>query len=255
MTDVNVLTQKFENISLQTSSPLALITIEREKVFNTLNLATINELIKAFTLIKEDYNIQVVILMGSGGKAFISGIDTNELSTLTPQSAKQYAEKGQNLTLQIEQLGKPVIAAINGVAFDAGLEIALACSLRVATNNAQFGLPAIEKGYIPAFGTSRRLSRLIGVGRALELLLSGEILDAQKADKLGLVNQITHSIELFSLVKELAQKISNNSPLAIKYLLESFFNGLEMPLEDSLLLESTLFGLLCAKPSNTKLID
>ncbi len=245
MADVNFLAQGFENIQVQVSSALALIIIDREKVLNTLNSATINELTKAFTLIKEDSSIQVVILTGSGKKAFISGIDTNELSVLTAQNAKEYAEKGQMLALQIEQLGKPVIAAINGVAFDAGLEIALACSLRIATDDAQFGFPAIEKGYIPGFGGSRRLSRLIGVGRTLELLLSGEILNVQKAYEIGLVNQVARPIELFSQVKELAQRISNNSPIAIKYLLESFFNGLEMPIEDALLLESTLFGLCC----------
>ncbi|KAF0249337.1 MAG: 3-hydroxybutyryl-CoA dehydratase [bacterium] len=249
MTDVSFLAQRFENIQVQVSSALALVIIDREKVLNILNSATINELTKAFTLIKEDTSIQVVILAGSGKKAFISGIDINELSGLTAQNAKEYAEKGQKLALQIEQLGKPVIAAINGVAFDAGLEIALACSLRVATDDAQFGFPAIKKGYIPVFGGSRRLSRLIGVGRTLELLLLGEILNIQKAYEIGLVNQIARPIELFSQVKELAQKVSNNSPIAIKYLLESFFNGLEMPLEDALLLESTLFGLCCKDPT------
>ncbi|MBI4852468.1 MAG: enoyl-CoA hydratase/isomerase family protein [Acidobacteria bacterium] len=254
MTDVNLLAEKLENIQVQTNSSIALVIIEREKNLNTLNSQTISELTRIFRLIKENSEIKVAILASSGEKAFISGTETQELTNLTPQEAKIYAEKGQKLALEIENLGKPVIAAINGLTFDVGLEIALACSLRIATSDSQFGFPAIEKGLLPFLGGSRRLARLIGVGRALELLLSARILDAQEAYKMGLISQVTRQTELFSQVKTLAQKISNNSPLAIKYLLESFFNGLEMPLEDALLLESTLFGL-STKSFNNKSIN
>lgn len=252
--DVNLLDQKFKNIQLQTNSEIALIIIEREKMLNTLDKVTVNELIRVFLLIKEDSKIKSVILTGSGNKSFIGGIDKDELSNLTAQSLRDYSRECQKLTLQIEQLGKPVIAAINGIAFDAGLEIVLACSLRIASNNAQFGLPSIEKGYLTAFGGSRRLAHLIGTGRALEMLLLGNILDAEEAQKIGLINQVTRQMELFSQAKELAQKISNNSSVAIKYLLDSFFNGLEMPLEDALLLEATIFAL-CAKSSSNQSMD
>jgi enoyl-CoA hydratase len=243
MSGVDFLTYTFENILFQNNSSVALIVVNREALNNSINRLTISELIKAFNLVKEDSDIRVVILTGSGKNTFIGQIDESELIGLTPQEAKLYSEEGQKLTLLIEQLGKPVIAAINGVAFDAGLEIALACSLRIASSDAQFGFPSIKKGTLPAFGGSRRLTRLVGVGRSLELLLSGKILSTEEACKIGLLSQITRQIELFGEVKDLAQKISNNSPTAIKYLLDSFFNGLEMPLEDAMLLESTLFGL------------
>lgn len=243
MTNINLLDLKFENIQIQINSKLALVIIDRQTPLNIIDSATIDELIHIFTLIKEASDLSVVILTGSEKKAFVGGLELRESDLLTPQIAKEFSEKGQKLTLLIEQLGKPVIAAINGVAFDIGLEIALACSLRVASDNAKLGFPGIQKDYFPAFGGGRRLSRLIGTGRALELLISGEVLDVNDASEMGLINKVTKSINLFGEVKELAQKISNNSAIAIKYTLESFFNGLEMPQEDSFLLESTLFGL------------
>ena len=237
------MTDEFENISYQINPPLALVVVSQETTLNRLNLATINELKEVFTAIKQNNTIQVVIFTGTGKEAFISGIDEQELSNLSPQATKTYAEQGQQLVLQIAQLGKPVIAAINGVALDIGLELAAVCSLRIAADTAQFGLPAVKTGKIPAFGGSRRLTQLIGLGQTVELLLTGELINAQKAYEIGLINQVTRPIELFSSAKEIAQKISNNSPIAIKYALESIFNGLEMPLEEALLLEATLFGL------------
>lgn len=240
------MTNEFENIHYQINPPLALVVVSQETTLNRLNLATINELKEVFTSIKENSAIQVVIFTGTGKEAFISGIDEQELSNLSPQATKTYAEQGQQLVLQIAQLGKPVIAAINGVALDIGLELITVCSLRIAADTAQFGLPAVKTGKIPAFGGSRRLTQLIGLGQTVELLLTGELINAQKAYEIGLINQVTRPIELFSSAKEIAQKISNNSPIAIKYALESLFNGLEMPLEESLLLEATLFGLCTA---------
>jgi enoyl-CoA hydratase len=236
---------ELQNINYQTNPPLALVIIGQENALNTINLSTINELKKVFSVIKQDSSIRVVILTGAG-KDFVTGLQEQELNSLSAQSAKVYAEEGQALILEITQLGKPVIAAINGLALDIGLELAAACSLRIASETAQFGLPLIKKGKTAAFGGVRRLIQLIGLGKTLELLLTGDLINAQKASEIGLINLVTRPMDLFSSAKEMAQRISNNSPIAIKYLLESVYNGLEMPLEEALLLEATLFGLCSA---------
>jgi enoyl-CoA hydratase len=238
---------EFKNITYQNNSSVGLITIKQLTMLNRLNYATITELKQAFTLSKEDPTVKVVILASGVDQVFIDDIDSTELLPLSPQQAQKYSQQGQELTLMLEQLGKPTIASINGLTTGAGLELAVACSLRITSNNALFGMPAIKERRIGAFGTSRRLAQLIGVGRSLEILLIGELINAQRAYEIGLVNQITTLNELANKTHTLAQKISNHCPITVKYLLESFFNGLEMPQQEALFLESTLFGLCNAK--------
>lgn len=237
------MTTEFKNISYQNNNSISLIIFKQETMLNHLNFATITELKQAFTLSKEDSTIKVVILASSIDQVFIDNIDNSEILALSPQQAQKYSQQGQELTLLIEQLGKPTIASINGLVTGAGLELAATCSLRIASDNALFGMPAIKDRQIAAFGGSRHLARLIGVGRSLELLLTGELITAQRAYEIGMVNQVTSLNELADKTQALAQKISNHCPITVKYLLESFFNSLEMPQQEALFLESTLFGL------------
>jgi len=241
------MTTEFKNISYQNNNSIGLIILKQATMLNHLNFATITELKQAFTLSKEDKTVKVIILASGVDQVFIDDIDSTELLPLSPQQAQIYSQQGQELTLLIEQLGKPTIASINGLTTGAGLELAVACSLRITSDNALFGMPAIKERRIGAFGTSRRLAQLIGVGRSLEMLLTAELINAQKAYEIGLVNQITTLNELANMTQALAQKISNHCPITVKYLLESFFNGLEMPQQEALFLESTLFGLCNTK--------
>ncbi|MFY9225671.1 MAG: enoyl-CoA hydratase-related protein [Blastocatellia bacterium] len=241
------MTTEFKNITYQNNSSIGLIIIKQEILLNKLSSATITELKQAFTLSKEDKLVKVVILASGIDQVFIDDIDSTELLPLSPQATQKYSQQGQELTLLIEQLGKPTIASINGLTTGAGLELAIACSLRIAADNALFGMPAIKDQQIGAFGGSRRLAQLIGMGRSLEMLLTGDLITVQRAYEIGLVNQITTLSELRNKTQALAQKISNHCPITVKYLLESFFNGLEMPQQEALFLESTLFGLCNAK--------
>jgi enoyl-CoA hydratase len=228
-------------IRFETNVPLALIVIEEP---NRLDIEVIDELAGAFERIGRDNSVRVCILTGSNQIFAIT--DIAELAKLDPESGRLYAGRGQALMRQIEQLGKPVIAAINGDAFGAGLELALACTFRLASDNASLGQPEVKLGLIPGFGGARRLARLIGAGRALELMLTGESIGVEEGYRLGLINQVMGEQELFRAARDLAQRVSNNSPLAIKYCLEAVISGLEMPCEDALFLEATLFGLCCA---------
>lgn len=241
------MTAKFKNISYKNNNSISLITIKQETLLNSLDCSTITELKQAFTLSKEDPAVKVVILASGIDQVFIDDIDSTEVLPLSPQQAQIYSQQGQELTLIIEQLGKLTIASINGLTTGAGLELAVACSLRISSDNALFGMPAIKDRRIGAFGGSRRLGQLIGIGRSLEMLLTGDLITAQRAYEIGLVNQITSLSELADKTYTLAQKISNHCPITVKYLLESFFNGLEMPQQEALFLESTLFGLCNAK--------
>jgi enoyl-CoA hydratase len=220
--------------------------IDRPEKLNALNLATIGELLIAFEDARDDDTIRVVILTGGGGKAFIAGADIAELAALGPDSAKTFAQRGQALTMLIENLGKPVIAAVNGFALGGGCEIAMACTVRLASDRAKFGQPEVKLGVIPGFGGSQRLARLIGKGRALQMLLTGEMVSSAEAYRIGLVNEVTTDDELLSTAEEMADKMKRNAPLALKYCLEATNVGVEMPLEEALFLEATLFGLCFA---------
>src|SRR6476646_7691036 len=193
----------FENILFEKKNAIAYVTVNRPKVLNALNMATMEELRAAFHDIKSDAEIRVVILTGSGEKAFVAGADIGELSKHDAVSGKEYTHKGQNVLNLIENLGKPVIACINGFALGGGCEVAMACTLRLASDNAKFGQPEVKLGILPGYGGTQRLSRLVGKGRALQLVLSGEMINAQEAHRIGLVNEVVPLGELLSRAEAL----------------------------------------------------
>ncbi|HXZ31725.1 MAG TPA: enoyl-CoA hydratase-related protein [Terriglobales bacterium] len=236
----------FENILLEKKNSIAYITVNRPKVLNALNMATMEELRAAFHDIKNDTNIRVVILTGSGEKAFIAGADIGELAKHDPVSAKAYTHRGQSVLNLIENLGKPVIACINGFALGGGCEIAMACTMRLASENAKLGQPEVKLGIMPGYGGSQRLPRLVGKGIAMQHVLTGEMINAQEAHRIGLVNEVVAAAELISRAEAIAQKIIANAPLAVQYTMEAVNRGMEMPLAEGLFLEATLFAVCCA---------
>jgi len=236
----------FENILLEKKNAIAYITVNRPKVLNALDMATMDELRAAFHDIKNDAGVRVVILTGSGEKAFIAGADISELAKNDPVSAKEYALRGQNVLNLIENLGKPVIGCINGFALGGGCEIALACTIRLASDNAKLGQPEVKLGIIPGYGGTQRLPRLVGKGIAMQLLLTGEMITAQEAHRIGLVNEITAPADLIPLSEAIAQKIIANAPMAVQYTMEALNKGMETPLSEGLYIEAALFGLASA---------
>jgi len=236
----------FENILLDTKNSIAYVTVNRPKVLNALNMATMEELRKAFTDVKHDAAIRVAILTGSGEKAFIAGADISELAGHDAVSGKQYTHRGQSVLDLIENLGKPVIACINGFALGGGCEIAMACTMRLASTNAKLGQPEVKLGIIPGYGGTQRLPRLVGKGVAMQLVLAGETISAEEAYRIGLVNEVTAPSELIPRAEAIAEKIIANAPLAIQYAMEAVNRGLDMTLADGLFLEATLFGVCCA---------
>jgi enoyl-CoA hydratase/carnithine racemase len=235
----------YQNILLEKKFSIAYVTVNRPKALNALNAATMDELRAVFTEIKNDKNVRVVILTGAGEKAFIAGADIGEIARLDAESGKEFARRGQSVFSQIENLGKPVIACINGFALGGGCEIALACTMRLASDNAKLGQPEVKLGVIPGFGGSQRLPRLVGKGHANELLLTGEMISAQEALRIGLVNEVTAPADLIPHAEAIAAKIIANAPLAVEYTLQAVNEGVEMPLAEGLECEAELFGKSC----------
>ena len=236
----------FENILLEKKNAIAYVTVNRPKVLNALNMATMEELRSAFHDIKNDKDIRVVIFTGSGEKAFIAGADIGELANNDAVSGKEYTHRGQNVLNLIENLGKPVIACINGFALGGGCEIAMACTLRLASENAKLGQPEVKLGIIPGYGGTQRLPRLVGKGIAMQMVLAGEMITAQEAHRIGLVNEIMPAGELIRRAEAIAAKIVANAPLAVQYAMEAVNRGMEMTLAEGLYLEAVLFGVACA---------
>src|SRR5256886_16755889 len=236
----------FENILFEKKDAIAYVTVNRPKVLNALNMATMEELRTAFHEIKNDATIRVVIVTGAGEKAFIGGADISELAKHDAVSGKEYTHRGQSVLNLIENLGKPVIACINGFALGGGCEIALACTMRLAGENAKFGQPEVKLGIIPGYGGTQRLPRLVGKGVAMQLVLAGEMITAQEAYRIGLVNEVTAPADLIPRAEAIAQKIIANAPLAVQYAMEAVNKGMEMTLAEGLYLEATLFGVCCA---------
>jgi enoyl-CoA hydratase len=235
-----------ENVKLEKKNQIAYVTIDRPKVLNALNMATMEELREVFTDLAADRDIRVVILTGGGEKAFVAGADINELQKNNPVEAKAYTHRGQAVLDLIENLGKPVIACINGFALGGGCEIAMACTMRLAGENAKLGQPEVKLGIIPGYGGTQRLPRLVGTGLAMQLLLTGEMITAQEAHRIGLVNEVLPADKLVSRAEEIAAKIIANAPLAIQYCMEAVNQGLNMTLQEGLFLEATLFGICSA---------
>jgi enoyl-CoA hydratase len=242
----------FENILVEKKNATAYVTVNRPKVLNALNMATMEELRTAFTDIKGDGAVRAVIFTGSGEKAFIAGADIGELSKHDAISGKEYTHKGQSVLDLIENLGKPVIACINGFALGGGCEIAMACTMRLASQNAKLGQPEVKLGIIPGYGGTQRLPRLVGKGVAMQLVLTGEMISAEEALRIGLVNEVTAPADLIPRAEAIAQKIVANAPLAIQYAMEAVNHGTELTLAEGLYLEATLFGVCCATQDKTE---
>jgi enoyl-CoA hydratase len=236
----------YQNITFEKRNSIAYVTINRPKVLNALNMATMEELRSAFHAIKGDSEVRVVILTGAGEKAFVAGADINELQKHNPVEAKEYTHRGQAVLNLIENLGRPVIACINGFALGGGCELAMACTMRLASDNAKLGQPEVKLGIMAGYGGTQRLPRLVGKGVAMQILLAGEMISAQEAHRIGLVNEVVPQAELIARAEAIAQKIIANAPLAVQYTIEAVNHGMEMTLRDGLYLEATLFGMCCA---------
>ena len=236
----------YENLLYEKKDGIAFITFNRPKVLNALNRKTIEELHQVLLDAKSDDSVRVLILTGSGEKAFVAGADINELAQQTPVEGKEFSLYGQSVFHLLETIGKPSICAINGFALGGGCELALACSIRIASKTARLGQPEVKLGILPGYGGSQRLTRLCGKGTAHELCLTGEMIGAEEAQRIGLVNRIHEPAELMPAAEDMAKKIIEKAPLAVKYCMEAIERGAEMPLEEGLFLEATLFGLCCA---------
>jgi len=236
----------YENILFEKYDGIAKITFNRPKVLNALNRKSIQELRGALLDAHDDVNVRVLILTGAGEKAFVAGADIGELSQQTPVNGKEFSLFGQSVFHLLETMGKPSICAINGFALGGGCELALSCSIRIASKNAKLGQPEVKLGILPGYGGSQRLTRLCGKGVAHELCLTGEMIAADEALRVGLVNHIFEPAELLPAAEAMAKKIIANGPLAVKFTMEAIERGAEMPLEEGLFLEATLFGVACA---------
>jgi enoyl-CoA hydratase len=235
----------YETLLYEKHFSLARVTINRPEKLNALNRQVMDELDACLHAIQNDDEVRVVILTGAGEKAFAAGADLNELSALGPVEGRDYARRGQGILDFLENLGKPVIAAINGYALGGGCELALACTLRIAAEEARFGQPEVKLGILPGYAGTQRLARLVGKSRALEMILTGDPITAQEAYRIGLVNQVVTAEELITAAEALARKIAANAPLAVKFALEAVHRGLEMTQAQGQFLEAALFGLCC----------
>jgi enoyl-CoA hydratase len=236
----------YENILFEKKGAIAYVTFNRPKVLNALNRKTVEELRDALLQVRDDSEIRALILTGSGEKSFVAGADISELAQRTPVDGKDFSLFGQSVFHLLETLGKPSICAINGFALGGGCELALCCTIRLASKTAKLGQPEVKLGIIPGYGGTQRLARLCGKGVAHELCLSGEMITAEEALRIGLVNHIYEPAELLPAAEALANKVIANAPIAVKYTMEAIERGVEMPQEEGLFLEATLFGLACA---------
>ena len=241
---------KLSNVLYEKRSGIAYVTLNRPKVLNALNTPTWKDLRTAFEDARDDAAVRGVILTGAG-KAFIAGADIGELAHLTAFEAEQSSRFGQEVLDLIENLGKPVIAAVNGFALGGGCETAMACTMRIAVESAKFGQPEVKLGLVPGGGGTQRLPRLVGKGRALQLILSGEMIDAQEAYRIGLVNEIVAATDLIPRAESILKKIASNAPIAVKLALEVANKGMDTSQGEGLLLEASYFGL-CAATEDKK---
>jgi len=236
----------FENVELRTDGGIGYVTINRPKVMNALNRETVREIRSAVSSMNEDPEVSVIILTGAGEKAFAAGADIAELAELDGISGKELAESGQEAFSFIESAPKVTIAAVNGFALGGGCELAMACTIRIASENAKFGQPEVNLGIIPGYGGTQRLARLVGKGRAMELILTGRMINAEEALRIGLVSRVTKPEELMAEAKDLASKLAEKGPLALSAAKEAVDRGCEMGLREALSLEAALFSGLCA---------
>lgn len=235
----------YETLLYEKRDGIGYVTINRPEKLNALNQRVMAELSACFENIYEDQEVRAVILSGAGERSFVAGADVSELAVQDSVQGKHTSTRGQKILDFIEDLGKPVIAAVNGYALGGGCELAMACTLRIASENARFGQPEVKLGIIPGYAGTQRLPRLVGKGRAMELILTGEPISAQEAYRIGLVNQVVAAKDLIAAAEALARKIMANGPLAVKLCMEAVNHGMEMTQEEGQFLEATLFGLCC----------
>ncbi len=232
-----------QNVLTEVREGVAIITINRPEKLNALNRETLAALDRAVTQAGGDPQVLALVITGTGPKAFVAGADIGELAALSPLGGRDYAKEGNRVLQGIESLGKVVIAAINGFALGGGCELALACHIRIAAQNARIGLPEVTLGLIPGFGGTQRLARIVGKGRGLELILSGETIDAAEAHRIGLVNRVVPEGKAVEEATALARTIASRGPVAVRLAMEAVDKGLEVPLHEGLVIESALFGL------------
>ncbi len=235
----------YQNLRIEKREGIAIVTVNRPEKLNALDDRTMEELDGAFTALRSDPAVGGVILTGAGEKAFVAGADISELATQSPVTGRERSIRGQRILDKIEGLGKPVVAAVNGFALGGGCELAMACHVRVASENARLGTPEVKLGLMCGYAGTQRLSRLVGKGRALEILLTGEPVDAQEALRIGLVNKVVPKEKLLAEAEAVLRKMLGNGPVSLRFSLEAVNAGLEMPFGEAQAFEATLFGLIC----------
>ena len=236
----------YENLLLEQGDGYAVVTLNRPKVMNALNRALLAELEDIFSALGKDTGVRTIILTGAGEKAFAAGADISELTTLNAAEGQQFARRGQAVLRKIETCGKPVIAAIQGFALGGGCELAMACTMRIASERARLGQPEVKLGLLPGYGGTQRLPRLVGKGAALKLLLTGDMVSAEEAFRIGLVDEVVPAEALMPRAETLARAIAQQAPLAVAGCLRAVESGYDLPIEAGLELEASLFGLACA---------
>src|SRR5882724_6319969 len=239
----------FDNVLVERDGPgraVAVITINRPQVLNALNTQTLDELRRAVLDLQHDESVRVLILTGAGEKSFVAGADINELAAQTPVSGREHALAGQHVFDLIENLGKPVIAAINGYALGGGCELAMACTLRLAADTARLGQPEITLGLLPGYAGTQRLPRLVGKGKAMEMILTGALIAADDAQRIGLVTRVVPAAELMAEARKLAGQLAKSAPIAMRYIISAVNKGAEMPFAEACQYEATLFGLVAS---------
>ena len=233
----------FANLNYRKSGAIATLTIDRPKALNALNQATLAEIQRALQDAASDSSVHGVIVTGAGDKAFVAGADITEIASVSPQQAQAFTRNGQAVFDLVETLGKPVIAAVNGYALGGGCELAMACTLRIAAENASFGQPEVKLGVMPGFGGTQRLPRLVGKGRAMQIILTAQNIDAREAHRIGLVNEVVPAAELIARAEAILHQIFANAPIAVTYSLEAVNRGMETGQAEGLAIEASLFGL------------
>jgi len=236
----------FDTLVLERDGAIATITINRPKVLNALNSQTLDELRRAILDLQHDAAIRVVVLTGAGEKSFVAGADINELAVQTPTGGREHALAGQHVFDLVENLGKPVIAAVNGYALGGGCELAMACTLRIAADTAKLGQPEISLGLMPGYAGTQRLPRLVGKGKAIEMMLTGAPIAADEALRIGLVNRVVPAADLLTEAKKLAAQLAAGAPVATAYIINAVNKGMEMPFAEACQYEATLFGLVAS---------
>jgi len=239
----------FENLLLERDGPgntVVVVTINRPKVLNALNSQTVDELRRVMLDLQRDDGVRAIVLTGAGEKSFVAGADINELAVQTPTGGREHALKGQHVFDVIENLGKPVIAAINGFALGGGCELAMACTLRIAADSARIGQPEINLGLIPGYAGTQRLPRLVGKGKAMEMILTGAPIGADEALRIGLVNRVVPAASLMTDARALAAQLAAGAPIAMRYIINAVNKGTEMPFAEACQYEATLFGLVAS---------